>query len=139
MLRPNLKSPQSAVNSFLNALKNRHYGQAFNLLTDQARSVNNLDLPRDTPMQKGMPALAYGDLNSFQRFWSSIRFPWKPSEHSRMKIQGLGEDTALVEAEIAIDRTVPQPNEYGFTAKFWVVKRSGMWFIANGFFWPGIE
>jgi hypothetical protein len=139
LLKPNLKSPESAVKSFLNALKNGFYGQAFNLLTDQAQSQANLDLPRDNPMQKRMPALNYSDLNTFTKFWTSIGFPWKPSEHSRMKKQELSDDAALVEAEIVIDRTVSQPNEWGFTAKFMVVKRGDMWFVANGFFWPDLE
>jgi hypothetical protein len=139
LLKPNLKSPESAVKSFLTALKNGFYGQAFNLLTDQAQSQANLDLPRNTPMQKSMPALDYSDLNTFTKFWASICFPWKLSEFSKMKKQAIGEDTSLVEAEIAIDRTIPQANEYGFTVKFMVVRRGDMWFMANGFFWPDIE
>lgn len=139
IIKPNLKTPQKAVKSFLSSLKNGLYNQAYNQLTDNAQIQNKIDMPRENEMQKKMPDLQFENLDGFVRFWSSIDFPWELSEFSTLKQQDIDDNISLIDAKISIKRTIHQPGETDFVAKFLVFKIGDLWFLGNGFFWPHVE
>ena len=135
--KPNLKSPDRAVKTFLSALEKNMFDQAYSLLTDNAQKQEKLEVTRETPMQTKMPDPEFTDKDSFVEFWNSIQFPWKMSEYSHPKAENLSDEVDLVEAEIQVDRMTPRPDEdFVFKVKFATVKRDNLWFVANGFFWP---
>jgi hypothetical protein len=139
LFKPNLKTPEKAVESYISALKKGLHERAYNLLTDKAQKLSKLVFPKEDKMQQKMPDLYYEDLNSFKSFWNSIQFPWKQHEYSRPKAEIINESTALVKTKIVTDRIVDDMDEYDFTAKFVTVKRENKWFLANGYFWPQKE
>lgn len=139
LFKPNLKTPEAAVRTFLSSLKKGLHERAYNLLTDTAQRLGKQDMPNDDMMQKKMPDLYFEDLDTFKTFWNSIQFPWKLSEFQQPKAQKINVSAALVEMPIDLDRIVSRDDERPFTAKFVTVKRGDSWFIANSFFWPQVE
>jgi hypothetical protein len=136
LFKPNLKTPESAVRSFLSSLQKGLYKQAYNLLSDTAQKLGKLEMPKNNIMQKKMPDLNFDDLHTFASFWQRIEFPWKQSDLERPKAQTINDSVAIVELRIDMDRTSIRWEEFPLSAKFVTVKRGGLWIIANGFFWP---
>jgi len=137
LFRPNQKKPMAAVRSFVLAVEKGLYERAYSLLTDQAQQIEKQNFPKEDPLQKKMPDLQFNDLETFKRFWSEIKFPWKLYEPWKNNPKEISDTVALVEVTIRSEGTgVPSVDEYDFSAKFITVKRNGLWFVANGFFWP---
>ena len=92
-----------------------------------------------TNLQKQLPDINIKELSDFSKFWKSIKFPWKFEEgmFEKVSLKKIDDETAIVEIELQIDKIIlgDITNQF-FNVRFCTVKRDGIWFMANGFFWP---
>ncbi len=133
LFKPNLKTPEKAVKTYFSSVKKDLYERAYNLLSDNAQELEMIKFPVETEMQKNMPDVYFHNLESFENFWSKIKFSWDLS-YIQPKCKKKDERSAIVEVEIT--PTNNDTNLYGFKAEFALIKKDDYWFLCNGFIWP---
>jgi len=135
-LKPNLSSPESSLKCFLNSIKSDLYERAYNLLTDGAQKAGRIELPRKGVLSEKMPEIVIEDLSSFERYWKNMAaFSWK-AKTRKICEKALDQNTTLLKIPLIVDNPSKRYNKLSFEAEFLLIKRQGLWFLANGFWWP---
>jgi len=134
-LRPNMSTPPKAIASFLRALSTGLFERAYDLLTDEARHMGRVDLPKMGIWEKKLPDLDITDLVSFGTWWRGLGFNWKP-DWSTLKEWRLADDLSVLQIAIVVRNPERNVERTQFDTVFPLVKREGAWFIAKPFFWP---
>lgn len=134
----NLLTPESILKYYLICIANGLYKNAYGLLTDQAQSLGRVNLPKETPIQNKMPDLVIEDFNSFKNFWKNIQFNWTvlTERFENKKYEEILSHSGLNYSNVAILQVKIKAENDTFLSKFILVQRHGIWFLANGFFWP---
>jgi hypothetical protein len=126
--KPNLRTPEEALRSYLYAIDNRLYERAYNMLTDQAKIAGDVPLPKEVKMEKSISRIV--DLDTFTKYWDSTGLrisdinntihihPEKCDE----------ENTAIFSATIPVGT-----GSQDFYSKYVLVRRHELWFIAHGY------
>lgn len=133
LFKPNLKTPEKAVKTYLSSIEKGLYKRAYLLLTDSAQNLDMIKFPLETIMQKEMPDVYFHNLETFENFWSKVRLKWN-TDMIRPKSNKTDDSTALIETEII--PTNNDTNYYKFKAEFVLKKIDEYWFLCNGFLWP---
>jgi hypothetical protein len=126
--KPNLRTPEGALRSYLFAIDNGLYERAYNMLTDQAKVAGDVPLPKEVSMEKAISRIV--DLETFRKYWQNTGL--KISDINR-EIMFWGQkcdeaNTALFVASIPSGVT-----SESFNSKYVLVKRDGLWFVAHGY------
>jgi hypothetical protein len=131
----NLRRPEAAVRAFLASVNNSLYERGFNMLTDQARTLGPVQLPRVHQMAKRMPEADIHDLESFRNFWSAVEFlDWK-FKLRRASREDLGDRVVRLTVPVKAD-AAKGDGKIHFRVDFMLVERERFWFLTHGFAWP---
>ena len=135
-LKPDLSSPESSLKCFLNSIKSDLYERAYNLLTESAQKTGRIKLPRKGALSEKMPEVVIEDLPSFKRFWENVEtFCWK-AKIRKIHQKDFDENITLLKIPLIADNPSKKHDKLSFEAEFVLVRRQGLWFLANSFWWP---
>jgi len=127
-IKPNLKTPEEALRSFLYAIDNGLYGRAYNMLTDQAKVAGDVPIPKEVKMEKSLSRIA--NLETFTKYWQNTGLKISDINNTilfwRQKCEE--ENTAVFVANIPMGTT-----SQSFHSKYVLVKRGELWFVAHGY------
>lgn len=139
-IRPNLKTPEDTVRGFFESFEFPYFPErAYNLLTDQARTLGKIDdnISSDIIAQR-LPRVNIYDLPSFKQWWRDLTFSWDINWGKLIKYE-LGSNLCLLEIVIEVNIPTPELQKTSFTSAFPLIKHNNLWFLATPIMWPCIN